>query len=78
VDTEQVHGLLERLPADYREVLSLRVIADLDLEQTAAVMERSVGSVKQLQRRALIALRAPLDAAGRVTGTVADAMTDVT
>jgi RNA polymerase sigma-70 factor (ECF subfamily) len=78
VDTERVHGLLERLPADYREVLSLRVIADLDLEQTAAVMERSVGSVKQLQRRALIALRAALDAAGRVTGTVADAMTDVT
>jgi len=58
-------------------VLSLRVVADLDLEQTAAVMERSVGSVKQLQRRALLALRALLEPSG-VTGAAPSAMTDAT
>jgi RNA polymerase sigma-70 factor (ECF subfamily) len=76
IGTERVDALLRRLPADYREVLALRVVADLDLEQTAAVMDRSVGSVKQLQRRALIALRAQLDRPG-VTSRPADAMTDM-
>jgi RNA polymerase sigma-70 factor (ECF subfamily) len=76
--TAGVRALLDRLPLDYREVLSLRVIADLDLQQTAAVMERSVGSIKQLQRRALLALRAELAAEPGVTTVVVDAMTDVT
>ena len=75
--TEQVLALLEQLAPDYREVLSLRVVADLDLEQTAAVMERSVGSIKQLQRRALLALRALLEPSG-VTGGPPSAMTDAT
>jgi len=77
VGTEQALALLDRLAPDYREVLSLRVVADLDLEQTAAVMERSVGSVKQLQRRALLALRALLEPSG-VTGAAPSAMTDAT
>ncbi|OFI37009.1 RNA polymerase subunit sigma-70 [Arthrobacter sp. SW1] len=49
--------LLEGLRDDYREVLALRVVADLSLEETAAVMGRTQGAVKQLQRRALHALR---------------------
>jgi RNA polymerase sigma-70 factor, ECF subfamily len=76
--TAGVSALLERLPLDYRDVLALRVIADLDLQQTAEVMSRSVGSIKQLQRRALLALRAELAAAPGVTRVVVDAMTDVT
>jgi RNA polymerase sigma-70 factor (ECF subfamily) len=60
LDTEGVQVLLARLAPDYREVLSLRIIADLGVEQTATVMKRSVGSIKQLQRRALLALRAEL------------------
>lgn len=54
----EISDLLDALPADHRDVLALRVVADLSLEQTAAVMGRSVGAVKQLQRRALLALRA--------------------
>jgi RNA polymerase sigma-70 factor (ECF subfamily) len=76
VGTAGVQALLARLAPDYREVLALRVVADLDLEQTAAVMQRSVGSVKQLQRRALIALRALLPDVSGVTSPAADAMTD--
>jgi RNA polymerase sigma-70 factor (ECF subfamily) len=75
--TQRVRELLDRLPPDYGEVLSLRVVADLDLEQTAAVMGRSVGSIKQLQRRALLALRAEITPSP-VTPTAVDAMTDMT
>lgn len=55
-----VRGVLALLPEDQQEVLRLRVIADLSLEQTAEVMARSVGAVKQLQRRGLLALRRAL------------------
>lgn len=54
------HGalaLLDRLPEDYREVLLLRIVADLSIEDTASVMGRTAGAVKQLQRRALNDLR---------------------
>jgi RNA polymerase sigma factor (sigma-70 family) len=62
--TETVHRLCAGLPADQRSVLLLRVLADLTVEQVAAVMGRSVGSVKALQRRGLRRLRAELEAAG--------------
>jgi RNA polymerase sigma-70 factor (ECF subfamily) len=50
-------ALLEDLSEDHREVLALRVIADLSVEQVAAIMGKTPGAVKQLQRRALCALR---------------------
>lgn len=56
----RVHHALRLLPEDQREVVTMRVIADLSLEQTAEVMGRSVGAIKQLQRRGLNALRAAL------------------
>ncbi len=59
-----VSALLASLRPDHRDVLALRVIADLSLEQTAEVMGRSVGSVKQLQRRALGCLRTRLERRG--------------
>ncbi|SNS71917.1 RNA polymerase sigma-70 factor, ECF subfamily [Geodermatophilus saharensis] len=62
--TEAVHRLCAGLPADQRSVLLLRVLADLTVEQVAAVMDRSVGSVKALQRRGLRRLRAELEPAG--------------
>ena len=61
-----VRSVLRLLPDDQQEVLRLRVIADLSLEQTAAIMGRSTGAVKQLQRRGLLALKAAL-AERRVT-----------
>lgn len=55
-----VQVLLQSLPDDYREVLALRIIADLSLEGTAQIMGKTPGAVKQLQRRALTALRTEL------------------
>ncbi|MDA8438222.1 MAG: RNA polymerase sigma factor [Propionibacterium sp.] len=54
-------ALLDGLSAEQRDVIALRVIADLSLEQTATITNRSTGAVKQLQRRALLALRNRLD-----------------
>jgi RNA polymerase sigma factor (sigma-70 family) len=53
-----VLAAMNALAPEYREVLALRIIADLSQEVTAEIMGRSVGAVKQLQRRALLALRA--------------------
>jgi RNA polymerase sigma-70 factor (ECF subfamily) len=50
-------AVLATLQPDYREVLALRIVADLSLEITAEIMGRTTGAVKQLQRRALLALR---------------------
>ena len=58
---ERVREVLGSLPDDQRDVLLLRVVNDLSLEQTAEAMGRSTGAVKQLQRRALLALRAHAD-----------------
>lgn len=50
-------SILAILGEDQREVLFLRIIADLPLEQVATIMQKSVGAVKQLQRRALLVLK---------------------
>jgi RNA polymerase sigma factor (sigma-70 family) len=62
--TETVHRLCAELSADQRSVLLLRVLGDLTVEQVAAAMGRSVGSVKALQRRGLRRLREELEPAG--------------
>jgi RNA polymerase sigma-70 factor (ECF subfamily) len=59
-----VRSLLDEVAADQAEVLTLRVLADLSIEQTAEVMGRSPGAIKQLQRRALLSLRGILAARG--------------
>jgi RNA polymerase sigma-70 factor (ECF subfamily) len=53
----RVHAVLDLLPDDQRDVLILRVVADLTVEQVAAIIGRSPGAVKQLQRRGLVAIR---------------------
>lgn len=58
LDNDWVREVLSDLPDDQRDVLLLRVVNDLSLEQTAEAIGRSTGAVKQLQRRALLALRA--------------------
>ena len=62
----RVQAVLATLPEDQREVLTLRVVADLSIEQVAQLMGRSPGAIKQLQRRGLVALRRALQD-GRVT-----------
>jgi RNA polymerase sigma-70 factor (ECF subfamily) len=51
--TARVRAVLDLLPKDQCEVLTLRVIADLTVAQVAAIMGRSPGAIKQLQRRAM-------------------------
>ena len=57
-------SVLDRLAPDQREVLLLRVIADLTVEQVATQLGKSPGAVKQLQRRGLAAAAKIVDAEG--------------
>jgi RNA polymerase sigma factor (sigma-70 family) len=61
VGADNVERLCGLLPDDQRAVVLMRILADLTVEQVAAVMDRSVASVKALQRRGLRALRAELE-----------------
>jgi RNA polymerase sigma factor (sigma-70 family) len=54
---ERVRQLLAGLSPDQREVVLLRVVADLSLEDTALAMGKKVNAVKALQHRAMRALR---------------------
>jgi len=56
----RVQELCAALAPDQRDVLLLRVVADLTVPQVAAILEKSPGAVKQLQRRGLEALRRAL------------------
>jgi len=57
----RVEDMLETLTEDQRNVLALRIIGDLTLEETAAVMSKRVGAIKALQRRALQAIKRHLE-----------------
>lgn len=57
VGTEGVLGLLAGLSTDQRDVLVLRLVGDLTVEQVAEVLGKRPGAVKALQRRGLAALR---------------------
>ena len=61
---DEVARLLEILTEEQREVIVLRTLADLSLEQTADVMGKRVGSIKAMQRRAIARLRKHMDALG--------------
>jgi RNA polymerase sigma-70 factor, ECF subfamily len=61
--TQRAVALIETLSPDQRDVLLLRIIADLSLEETARVLRKTVGAVKSLQHRGLASLR-PLVEAG--------------
>ncbi|MCC9197538.1 RNA polymerase sigma factor [Arthrobacter sp. zg-Y820] len=56
-----VAALLDGLPPRQQEVLLLRVVADLSIEETASIMGSSEGAVKQLQSRALKILKDRLE-----------------
>lgn len=59
--TAEVAARLAQLSPNQRDVLTLRVIADLSLKQTAELLGRTTGAVKALQRRGLERLRQDLD-----------------
>ncbi len=58
VDLRQdIEAAMTHLTDDQQEVLSLRFLLDKSVAETAALMERSEDAVKNLQRRALAAMR---------------------
>jgi RNA polymerase sigma-70 factor (ECF subfamily) len=57
IGQERVRRELERLSADQRTVLLLRLFGDLTVEQVADATGKKPGAVKALQRRALAVLR---------------------
>ncbi len=64
---DRVRALLDSLVPDQRDVLTLRVLGDLTVEQVAQALGKSAGAVKQLQRRGLLALRRTIEASEGVT-----------
>jgi RNA polymerase sigma-70 factor (ECF subfamily) len=64
LSSDRLRELFECLTPDQRDVLALRIIAGLDLEQTARIVDKRVGAVKALQHRAVQALRKKLASEG--------------
>ena len=55
--SERIGRLLDALTADQRDVLLLRIIGGLSIDQVAAAVGRKPGAVKMLQARGLAAIR---------------------
>ena len=66
---ERLTAQLQLLTAEQRDVLLLRFVADLSLEEVAEAQGRTVGSVKALQHRAIESVR-------RRLGEVAEILPD--
>ena len=64
LEDERVRTLLDGLTAEQREVVLLRVVADLSVEQVAQVLDKRTGAVKMLQRHGLARLRRILETQG--------------
>lgn len=60
--------LLETLPEDQRNVMVLRIVADLTVEQIAEVLAKRPGAVKALQRRALDSMRKKISPTRTLSG----------
>lgn len=58
---DRVRDLLAVLSPDQRDVVLLRIIADLSVEEVARMLDKREGAIKALQHRALAALRRHLD-----------------
>ena len=57
LQAERIRALCGQLSADQRDVILMRLVADLSVEQTATALGKRPGAVKALQRRGLEALR---------------------
>lgn len=62
--TARVQRLCEGLVADQRDVLLLRMLAAMTVEEVALAVGKSPGAVKALQRRGLAALRRQMEREG--------------
>ena len=61
---EQVRRLCERLSDDQRDVLLMRLLGRLTVDEVATLMDRTTGSVKALQRRGLLAISRMIEREG--------------
>jgi RNA polymerase sigma factor (sigma-70 family) len=64
LDVERVRTLCERLVPGQRDVLLLRLLGDLSIEQVAEALGKTTGAVKALQRRGLLAIGRLLEREG--------------
>jgi RNA polymerase sigma-70 factor (ECF subfamily) len=64
MSTARVRALCDSLVPDQRDVLLLRLIAGLTVEQVAETVGKSLGATKALQRRGLVTLRRQLEREG--------------
>ena len=62
--TVELQAAFEKLSESQSDVLALRIIGQLTLEETASVLGKRVGAVKAAQRRGLLALSQHLDLDG--------------
>lgn len=68
LEHQQILRVMRKLRTDYQSVLTLRFISELSPEETAQVMNRSVGAIRVLQFRALASLREEMDKSGKHEG----------
>jgi RNA polymerase sigma-70 factor (ECF subfamily) len=64
LSVERVRRLCEQLVPDQRDVLLLRMVGGMTLEETAGALGKTTGAVKALQHRAVDALRRHLQREG--------------
>ena len=57
---ERLHEALAQLVPDQRQVIILRFLSGLSLQETAVVMDRSLSAIKAMQHRGLKIMRASL------------------
>lgn len=57
IGSDRVLALCDRLAPDQRDVVLLRIVGDLSVDQVAEALGKSPGAVKQLQRRAFDNIR---------------------
>lgn len=66
IENSDLRKTIAELREDYRNVLIFRFLSGLSPEETAQVMQRSVGAVRVLQHRALSALKDLMERGSRV------------
>jgi len=57
LEDAELRAVLDVLTPDQRDVIILRFVSDLSLEQTATAVDKPIGAVKSLQHRGLEQLR---------------------
>lgn len=64
VTTERVRRICDSLAPDQRDVLLMRMLAGLTIDEIAAALDKTPGAVKALQRRGLAAVRRQMEHEG--------------